>query len=186
MAFIASLLSNSRTPLVFLAIAILPLINLKNKQSVRLLAIAAIGIIILMPVHGFYRKIDLVGYSPGENRNTRQQHRNASGSIRSRLYSHVEKSPMGIGAESDAVLPRPDTGRPASWYGKHLAVDYGRTRHIGDNHLLHFYLHPVPARLAVEGEMPVLSPAGLHCSLDRIVNTGHASLSFLSGIYSDL
>ena len=32
MAFIASLLSNSRTPLVFLAVGILPLINLKTNN----------------------------------------------------------------------------------------------------------------------------------------------------------
>ena len=64
MAFIASLLSNSRTPLVFLAIAILPLINLKNKQSVRLLAIAAIGIIILMPYTDFIEKLILSVIAP--------------------------------------------------------------------------------------------------------------------------
>ena len=184
MAFIASLLSNSRTPLVFLAVGILPLINLKNKQSVRILAFAVISIIVLMPYLDFVE--NLIGIKSGKNRNTRQQFRNAPGSVRSRLYSYVEKPHMGIRTESDTVLSGSHIGRPASGTGKYLDMDYGRTGNIGNYHILYLYFYFMPIGLALAGKMPVLSPAGFHSGVDRIFNTGNAPLSFLSGLHSDL
>ena len=174
MAFIASLLSNSRTPLVFLAVGILPLINLKNKQSVRILAFAVISIIVLMPYLDFVENLIVSVLNPEKTE------------IRGRLYSYVEKPHMGIRTESDTVLSGSHIGRPASGTGKYLDMDYGRTGNIGNYHILYLYFYFMPIGLALAGKMPVLSPAGFHSGVDRIFNTGNAPLSFLSGLHSDL
>ena len=183
MAFIASLLSNSRTPLVFLAVGILPLINLKNKQSVRILAFAVISIIVLMPYLDFVENLIVSVLNPekteirGSSLEMRQDQFEAA-------YILMSKSP--IWGESDTVLSGSHIGRPASGTGKYLDMDYGRTGNIGNYHILYLYFYFMPIGLALAGKMPVLSPAGFHSGVDRIFNTGNAPLSFLSGLHSDL
>jgi hypothetical protein len=105
MAFIASLLSNSRTPLVFLAVGILPLINLKNKQSVRILAFAVISIIVLMPYLDFVENLIVSVLNPekteirGSSLEMRQDQFEAA-------YILMSKSPIwGLGQKATLYFP---------------------------------------------------------------------------------
>ena len=183
MAFIASLLSNSRTPLVFLAVGILPLINLKNKQSVRILAFAVISIIVLMPYLDFVENLIVSVLNPekteirGSSLEMRQDQFEAA-------YILMSKSPIwGLGQKAtlyfpDRILVGRLLGLESIWIW--IMVERGI---LG---IITYCIFFMPIGLALAGKMPVLSPAGFHSGVDRIFNTGNAPLSFLSGLHSDL
>lgn len=138
-----------------------------------------------MPYLDFVENLIVSVLNP-KNRNTRQQFRNAPGSVRSRLYSYVEKPHMGIRTKAtlyfpDRILVGRLLGLESIWIW--IMVERGI---LGIITYCIFIFYFMPIGLALAGKMPVLSPAGFHSGVDRIFNTGNAPLSFLSGLHSDL